>query len=94
MMQVVKPRWRIGVQTPNFSCKLSSWVLGLKLKTSGACFGANMINFFLRQHKVILRQHQVKFRIIIWSNLVLPHISEHFTSEQFKCCIEDNLVLS
>jgi hypothetical protein len=40
MMQVVKPRWQIGVRTPNFSCESSHWVLGLKLKTSGAFFGA------------------------------------------------------
>ncbi len=40
MMRVVKPRWRIRVRTLNFSCELSRWVLGLKLKTSGAFFGA------------------------------------------------------
>jgi hypothetical protein len=67
---------------------------GIETKNKWGFFWGKNDNFFLKQHKVILRQHQVLFRIIIWTNLVLPHILEHFASKQFKCCFEDNLVLS
>jgi hypothetical protein len=58
MMQVVKRRWQIGVGTPNFSCESSHWVLGLKLKTSGAFFGGKHDQFlFEATPSVILNYH-------------------------------------